>query len=162
MAKARPGVKLQTKRLSRATARFQRVTAWILPKPPRAKVKPMNEPRWRTAHSSSWTDALEQTRPRQLQILSQASASLSPSTSNDDRIYLSFWWFIQASWSLFSHTSHARFVKSGILLNSCPLSCSLLKHVLKEKHLDQLPLLQKRSWPGERSSAHICLMKMLG
>lgn len=34
MANARPGVKLQTKRLSLATARLQRVTAWILPKPP--------------------------------------------------------------------------------------------------------------------------------
>lgn len=34
MANARPGVKLQTKRLSRATTRLGRVTAWILPKPP--------------------------------------------------------------------------------------------------------------------------------
>lgn len=37
MANARSGVKLQTKRLSRATARLPRVTAWILPKPPPCK-----------------------------------------------------------------------------------------------------------------------------
>lgn len=147
MANARPGVKLQTKRLSRATARLRRVTAWILPKP-RCKGK---------AHE--WTTV---THGAQL-IVDWSCGAGTPTSAPDSlssiRLVISQgaeWWLelfiILVIHSCFPNPllTHqpCRPPKSSIfVLNSCPVSCPLCEMSVNGEAPGSGERPQERSWP---------------
>lgn len=122
---------------------------------PRAPVKHMNEPRWRTVGSSSQPETTEQGR---LQLLQSLSFILSLSVWNNLGNHLWSHWVFQASWSFFSHTRtniisswskkkpHTQSYGLNSLLGL--IQTGILQHFLmwhitvdtSQQHLDQLPL----------------------